>query len=225
MKRHYATGTETRLRIIGAAADLFHKQGVHLTSPDQIIEASGTGKGQFYHYFKNKERLVHEVLQTHLEMIKTGRSPVSYDVDSWPELRQCFMKHVELQKRFDMTRGCPIGTVGNEVTEHDELIRQDVSLIFEVVKNKFAAFFIREKAKGSLSEGTNEEQLANFCVATLQGAMLLGKVQRSSRPVEATIREVLDQLRRYVIDPGKSVEKGKAHPRKGRARIKARTKT
>src|SRR5215471_10168417 len=88
MKRHYATGTETRLRIIGAAADLFHKQGVHVASPDQIIEASGTGKGQFYHYFKTKQRLVHEVMQTHLATIKTGRSPVSYDEHSWPELSQ-----------------------------------------------------------------------------------------------------------------------------------------
>ena len=218
MKRHYATGTETRLRIIGAAADLFHKQGVHLTSPDQIIEASGTGKGQFYHYFKNKERLVHEVLQTHLEMIKTGRSPVSYDVDSWPELRQCFMKHVELQKRFDMTRGCPIGTVGNEVTEHDELIRQDVSLIFEVIKNKLAAFFIREKAKGKLSGEIDEEQLANFCIATLQGAMLMGKVQRSSRPVEAAIRAALDHLERFVTKPGQAA--GRSHRQRRLSRTK-----
>jgi len=219
MKRHYATGTETRLRIIGAAADLFHKQGVHLTSPDQIIEASGTGKGQFYHYFKNKERLVHEVLQSHLEMIKTGRSPVSYDVDSWTELRECFMKHIELQKRFDMTRGCPIGTVGNEVTEHDELIRQDVSLIFEVIKNKLAAFFIREKAKGKLSGEIDEEQLAYFCIATLQGAMLMGKVQRSSRPVEAAIRAALDHLERFVTKPGQAAARSRRQKRLSRAKV------
>src|SRR5262249_26208594 len=113
MKRHYATGAETKLRIIVAAADLFHKQGVHLTSPDQIIEASGTGKGQFYHYFKNKEGLVHEVLQTHLTAIRTGSAPVSYEINSWNELEQCFMTHLEVQKKFNMTRGCPIGTLGN----------------------------------------------------------------------------------------------------------------
>ena len=220
MKRHYATGADTRLRIIQAAADLFHKQGVHLTSPDQIIEASGTGKGQFYYYFKNKEGLVHEVLQNHLEMIKTNQAPVSYNVNSWQELEQCFLMHIELQKRFDMTRGCPIGTVGNEVTEHDELIRQDVSLIFEVIKNKFAAFFIKEKAKGNLSDDANEEQLANFCIATLQGAMLLGKVQRSSRPVEAAIREALEQVQRYVIKSRKSGEATKA--RRSRGQLKAR---
>jgi len=47
-----------------------------------------------------------------------------------------------------MKRGCPFGTIGNEVTENDELIRQDLSLIFEIVKNKLAAFFLKEKAKG-----------------------------------------------------------------------------
>ena len=45
-----------------------------------------------------------------------------------------------------MTRGCPFGTIGNEVTENDELIRQDLGLIFEVAKAKIATFFVREKA-------------------------------------------------------------------------------
>jgi len=202
MKRHNASGIETKRRIIDAAADLFHKQGVHLTSPDQIMEASGTGKGQFYHYFKNKEGLVHEVLLTHLEMIKTGQSPVSYDVNSWEELRDCLLIHIELQKRFDMTRGCPIGTVGNEVTERDELIRQDVNLIFQVIKNKLASFFIREKAKGNLREDADEERLADFCLATLQGAMMIGKVQRSPQPVETTIRETLKHIERYLVNNG-----------------------
>src|SRR5262250_3041510 len=110
-------GTETRLRIIQAAADLFHKQCVHATSPDEVIEASNTGKGQFYHYFKNKEGLVHAVLQSHLEAIRNGTSPVDYEINSWQDLENWFQAHIELQKRFDMTRGCPFGTVGNELAE------------------------------------------------------------------------------------------------------------
>ncbi len=75
-------GAVTRLRILNAAADLFHKQGVRATSPDEIMEASSTGKGQFYHYFKSKEGLVHEVLQNHLRAIKTGVAPVNYEIES-----------------------------------------------------------------------------------------------------------------------------------------------
>lgn len=204
MKRRSKRGAETRLRIIQVAADLFHQQGVHRTSPDEIIEASGTGKGQFYHYFTNKEGLVHEVLLTHLEAIRAGRASLDYEVDSWADLEQWFLAQLALQKKFRMTRGCPFGTIGNEVTADDELIRQDVSLIFEVMKNKLASFFIKEKARGRLTQEASADRLADFCIATIQGAMLMGKIKRSSAPVEIAIQEVMAHLRRYVIAPEQS---------------------
>jgi AcrR family transcriptional regulator len=201
MKPRIVKGGETRLRIIRTAADLFHKQGARATSPDEIIEASRTGKGQFYHYFKSKEGLVHEVLQTYLNEIKAGTSQVNYEINSWRDLEKWFLAHIGLQKHYEMTRGCPFGTLGNEVTENDELIRQDVSLIFEVVKNKLAAFFVKEKAKGRLAKKVNEEELADFCIATIQGGLLLGKIKRDSRPVEIAVRECMIHLRRFALSP------------------------
>jgi TetR/AcrR family transcriptional regulator, transcriptional repressor for nem operon len=194
-------GDETRQRILAAAAELFHKQGVVATSPDQIIEASGTGKGQFYHYFRNKEGLVHEVLLSYLEAISNGSGPYNYDVESWDDLERWFKTHVALQQRFRMTRGCPFGTIGNEVTENDELVRQDLSLIFEVAKGKLASFFIKEKACGRLAPDVREDLLADFCLATTQGAMLMGKVKRSGQLVEHVVREALRHLKRYIQAP------------------------
>src|SRR4029077_17848831 len=98
MKPRFVKGAETRLRIIRTAADLFHRQGVRATSPDEVIEASRTGKGQFYHYFRSKEGLVHEVLQTYLSEIQAGTSPVNYEIKSWSDLEKWFLAHVELQK-------------------------------------------------------------------------------------------------------------------------------
>lgn len=198
MKTRFVRGAETRLRILRTAADLFHKQGARLTSPDEIIEASRTGKGQFYYYFGSKEGLVHEVLQMYLEEIKTGTSVVNYEIDSWKDLEKWFAAQVELQRRYDMTRGCPFGTLGNEVTTDDELVRQDLSLIFEVMKNKLAAFFVKEKATGRLVRRANPTSLADFCIGTMQGAMLMGKINRSSRTVELTVQEALGHLRSYL---------------------------
>jgi len=199
MKRKFARGAETRLRIIRTAADLFHKQGARATSPDEIIEASRTGKGQFYHYFKSKEGLIHEVIQTFLEEIKAGKSPVNYEIRSWKDLENWFGTQLELQKGYEMTRGCPFGTLGNEVTDNDELVRQDLSLVFEVIKNKLAAFFVKEKAKGKLTKRAAPEVMADFCIASMQGAMLMGKVKRSSRTVETTVHEAVAHLKSYVV--------------------------
>src|SRR5260370_13640152 len=206
MKARFVRGAETRMRIIRTAADLFHQQGARSTSPDEIIEASRTGKGQFYHYFKSKEGLIHEVLQTYLEEIKSGASKVSYEIDSWRDLEKWFLAHLEMQKNYDMTRGCPFGTLGNEATQNDELIRQDVSLIFEVIKNKLAACFVKEKARGMLARHANEERLADYCIATIQGAMLMGKIKRSSQTVETTVHEAVAHLKGYLIRPKRRTE-------------------
>lgn len=201
MKTRFVRGAETRLRILQTAADLFHKQGVRATSPDEIIEASRTGKGQFYHYFGSKEGLVHEVLQRYLNEIQTGTARVNYEIHSWRDLEEWFLVQAELQKNFHMTRGCPFGTIGNEVTETDELIRQDLNLIFEVVKNKIAAFFVQEKSRGRLKKAAKENQLADFCLAALQGAMLLGKIKRDRELVETTSRAALAHLKGFAVTP------------------------
>jgi TetR/AcrR family transcriptional repressor of nem operon len=212
VKARSAKGEETRLRIIRAAADLFHKQGVRATSPDEVIEASKTGKGQFYHYFKSKEGLVHEVLRSYLEAIKTGAAPLSYEITSWRELEAWFFAQVALQKSFEMTRGCPFGTVGSEITETDELVRQDLNLIFEVIKNKLATFFVKEKTRGHLSKDASEERMADFCIASIQGAMLMGKIKRDSRTVETTIREAVAHLRSYAVEPRSALRFGERRP-------------
>lgn len=100
------------MRIIRTAADLFHKQGARATSPDDIIEASGTGKGQFYHYFGSKEGLVHEVLQTYLNEIKSGAAPVNYEVKSWPDIEKWFRAHLELQKSLRNDPRVPVRNFG-----------------------------------------------------------------------------------------------------------------
>ena len=76
-----------------------------------------------------------------------------------------------------------------------------VSLIFELVRAKLAAFFIREKAKGRIERRVDEGKLADYCIAIAQGAMLMGKVKRDSRLVEAAMKEALSHLKTYASKP------------------------
>jgi AcrR family transcriptional regulator len=180
--------------MIDAAADLFHKQGVRATSPQQIMETSQTGKSQLYHYFRSKGGLVHEVLQHHIQSIREGSAAIEYDITSWKDLERWFRAHARLQEAYRMTRGCPFGTIGNEITANDELVRRDLELLFEVVRNKLAAFFLREKSRRRLSAAADEAALADFCISSIQGAMLLGKIRRDRGTVDLAIDQALAWL-------------------------------
>jgi TetR/AcrR family transcriptional regulator, transcriptional repressor for nem operon len=202
MPVRYDSKAEIKVRMIRAAANLFHKQGVHLTTPEEVVEASGATINQFYHHLSNKEGLVHEVLQMYYEAIKDADGPVNsinYEISTWRDLEKWFLAHIKLQKRFQMKRGCPFGTVGNELVEPDGAVREDLSRIFELVKSKLVAFFAKEKKAKRLAENASAELLADFCIATIQGAMLVGKVKKNSRPVEATVRETLAHLKGYSV--------------------------
>ena len=51
----------TKGRIIEAAWQLFYRQGYDDTTVEEIIEASGTSRGSFYHYFEGKDALLSSV--------------------------------------------------------------------------------------------------------------------------------------------------------------------
>ncbi|MED7827363.1 TetR/AcrR family transcriptional regulator [Streptomyces chiangmaiensis] len=53
-----ARGAMTRSRIVEAAAELFHVDGVHAVTLDDVRAASGTSKSQLYHHFADKDELV-----------------------------------------------------------------------------------------------------------------------------------------------------------------------
>lgn len=48
----------TKSRIISAAWQLFYEQGYECTTVEDIIRASGSSKGSFYHYFTGKDALL-----------------------------------------------------------------------------------------------------------------------------------------------------------------------
>ena len=49
---------QTKSRIVSAAWQLFYRYGYDNTTIDDIVEASNTSKGSFYHYFESKDALL-----------------------------------------------------------------------------------------------------------------------------------------------------------------------
>ena len=49
---------QTKSRIVSAAWRLFYQYGYDNTTIDDIVEASNTSKGSFYHYFESKDALL-----------------------------------------------------------------------------------------------------------------------------------------------------------------------
>jgi len=190
-----------RFQIVRAAGELFHKVGAEATSLDEVVEAAGVTKAEFRQHFKCKLELVSAVLRSYFEMTAADKGPLKYDINTWSDLQECFASHLEFQKKFRMRRGCPVGMLGSDLKERDEVTRQSVSLIFDLMLVRFESFFSREKVARRLASNVDVEQLANFSVAIIQGAMLAGKIREDCHCVESTLEDLLGHLKRYVKVP------------------------
>ena len=64
-----------REQILEAASEPFDRQGVTATGLEQIVAASGMGKGQLYHYFGGKRDLTHAVIERQAPSIMADQQP------------------------------------------------------------------------------------------------------------------------------------------------------
>ncbi len=62
--------TERRRQILNAAWRCFQREGLHVTTMNDIIGASGLSAGAVYSYFENKEDLILAALTTSLSELR-----------------------------------------------------------------------------------------------------------------------------------------------------------
>ncbi len=71
--KRFVESKEARKRgMIHAALELFEKKGYHRTTIADITSTSGTSHGTFYLYFKNKNALIREIVETVMEATRTA---------------------------------------------------------------------------------------------------------------------------------------------------------
>ena len=76
----------TKGRIIQAAWQLFYRQGYDDTTVEEIIEASGTSRGSFYHYFDGKDALLSSVSYQFDEKYEELLGSMDPDMDAFEKL-------------------------------------------------------------------------------------------------------------------------------------------
>src|ERR1700678_3856176 len=81
-------GLATRARIVEAAAELMFRHGVAGTSNEDVLAAARVSNSQLYHYFPDKNALVHAVIEHQADGIIGGERPLLDPVGSLPPLPQ-----------------------------------------------------------------------------------------------------------------------------------------
>jgi TetR/AcrR family transcriptional regulator, transcriptional repressor for nem operon len=185
-------GEATRARIVAAAAQQMFERGVARTSLDEVKATAGVSSSQLYHYFADKRALVLAVIEHQTQAILDGQEPLLSHLDSLDALRAWRDLLVSFQRQLHCQGGCPIGTIGAELAETDELARAVVADGFGRWQSGIREGLRAMHARGELRGDPDELALA--LLAALQGGLLLTQIRREASPLEAALDAIIDHI-------------------------------
>ena len=122
-----------RDRLVVAALDLVHRQGVLATTLAQVAQAAGVPVGNVYYYFKTKDDLVRGVIDARAQQARAMLASLeAAHVD--PAARLKALAHSWVEMRDLVVRyGCPFGTLSMELDKREDGLDREAAILTSLI--------------------------------------------------------------------------------------------
>ena len=190
-------GRATRDRILDAATALIFEHGVAGTTLDDVRAAANVSKGQLYHYFADKDELIHAVIDRTIQQVLDAQ-PRLTKLSTWSAISSWLDDLVQLQVDRHAVGGCPIGSLAGELAETDELTRAELAAGFDRWEAPLRQGLEQMRAEGKLRRTADPARLATATLAAIQGGLVLTQTRRDPQQLRIALDAALAYLRSFA---------------------------
>jgi TetR/AcrR family transcriptional regulator, transcriptional repressor for nem operon len=188
-------GRATRERILQAAADLIAEKGTAGMSLDDVRARTGASRSQLYHYFEDRDDLVHAVINVTIDTVLDTQGELLDHLDSWAGIDRWFDALVQHQTDRQACGGCPLGSLAGQLAESDPQARAAIAAGFERWEGRLRDGFTRMRSRGRLRKDADPGLLATATMASIQGGLLLTQVRRNPHQLRIALNAARNNLR------------------------------
>jgi TetR/AcrR family transcriptional repressor of lmrAB and yxaGH operons len=183
------TPPKHRDAIVGAAAELFRKQGYAATGLNEILARSGAPKGSLYHYFpQGKEQIGEEVVRSAGRLVAgTLADLAEREPRPGALLRRYARMVVGWMEASAFRDGGPITTVLLELAPGVEGVTGAGREAFA----SWAAVLDAQLVAGGVTRA-RARKLSTLAIAALEGSLVLARVQQDGRPIRDAVDAVAE---------------------------------
>jgi len=167
--------------ILNAGLKVMFQAGYQGATVRDICAAARAPHGSFTNHFRSKEAFAREVLDRYFANLQKSVTAALDDKALSP--RQRLMRYLDIISGVlaaaKWTRGCLIGDFSVETASQSKLLRQRLEAIFQEWRAPFASCIAEAQAAGEIDPTFDPTDLAEFLLASWEGAILRMKVERS----------------------------------------------
>src|SRR5260370_22533447 len=166
--------------MINAGLQVMLQSGYQGASVRDICAAAGAPHGSFTNHFRSKEAFAEEVLDRYFANTKGFVKEALDDRSFTP--RQRLKRYLDIisgvLEGAEWNRGCLIGDFSLQTTSESELLRERLEAIFQEWRSPFASCIAEAQTAGEIDSTFDPMELAEFLLASWEGAILRMKVER-----------------------------------------------
>lgn len=180
-------------RAVATALEIFWEGGYGATTPAELVDAIGVGKGSFYNAFGSKHALFEQALRRYGDERVAGLS--RWLADSGPvghRINMYFERLAAPENVAALRRGCFAANTAAEVGASDPVAMKIVRSTFERMESVLEATVREGQEGGELDddEAIDPKAVASLLLATLVGITVLARVDGSSLRTKRIARAV-----------------------------------
>jgi TetR/AcrR family transcriptional regulator, transcriptional repressor for nem operon len=172
--------------ILNAGLKVMFRSGYQGATVRDICAAAGAPHGSFTNHFRSKEAFAREVLDRYFANLQASVREALDDKSLTP--RQRLKRYLDrisgLLAGAKWNRGCLIGDFSLETTSQSKLLRQRLEAIFREWRAPFASCIAEAQTIGEIDSTFDPTDLAEFLLASWEGAILRMKVERGPAALE-----------------------------------------
>jgi AcrR family transcriptional regulator len=163
--------------VLRIAGNRFWSAGYAATSVEDILSATGLGKGSFYGAFGDKHKLFLRVFEDYCAgLVDAVRSRLDGPDDgAFERLRTQVLAVADATASDVCLRGCLLAKGAAELSEHDPHVVATARRTFEAIEELLTACVAAAQRAGDISRDADPAQLAGLLLAVLRGIEALGK--------------------------------------------------
>ena len=187
---------DTKQALLNIGTDLIFQKGYNHTGLNEVLEAADVPKGSFYYYFDSKEDFALQALDQFAARQKVRREGFLHDETLPPlsRLRAFFDWYIGELESVAYSQGCPLGNLGQELSNQNETMRLHISEMMGVVANDVADCLLAAQQAGEINPALDVQELAAFIYNSWQGAMLRMKITKSAGPLKTFLNTLFNVI-------------------------------
>jgi TetR/AcrR family transcriptional repressor of nem operon len=173
--------SDARERLMKAVMELMWTESYGATTIDQICEKAGVKKGSFYYFFDSKADLAQQALDVEWKLYRPQLDAIfSATVSPLERIRNhCdfnYKEQAELKRKHGYVLGCPLCTLGAEISTQENGLRKLVQEIMDQCR-KYIESAIRDAHAAGLVDVPNAAAKARIVYAYSEGLMTQARIQ------------------------------------------------